>query len=153
MKRNARKGFTLIEVLLVVMILAMLAAFAVPKIMDAGDRAKINIAKSAVGPTGPIGTALNMFKLEVGRYPTTEEGLAALVVRPSTLEGADADNWHKYMEKADMLKDPWLQDYGYKFPGEVNVDSYDLWSNGPDRQNGTADDIRNWVTDSAVRYR
>jgi general secretion pathway protein G len=148
MKRNARKGFTLIEVLLVVMILAMLAAFAVPKIMDAGDRAKVSAAKAAVGATGPIATALNMFKLEIGRYPTTEEGLAALVVKPSTLEGTDADNWHKYMEKAEMLKDPWLQDYGYKFPGDVNTDSYDLWSNGPDRQQGTADDIRNWTTDN-----
>jgi general secretion pathway protein G len=145
MKRNARKGFTLIEVLLVVMILAMLAAFAVPRIMDAGDRAKVNAARAAVGPTGPIGTALNMFKLEVGRFPTTEEGLGALVVKPSTLEGAEGDNWHKYMDQAQMLNDPWNTPYGYKFPGDVNTDGYDLWSNGPDRQQGTADDITNWV--------
>jgi general secretion pathway protein G len=148
MKRNARKGFTLIEVLLVVMILAMLAAFAVPRIMDAGDRAKVNIAKSAIGPSGSLATALNMFKLEVGRYPTTEEGLGALVVKPSTLEGAEGDNWHKYIDKVEMLNDPWNHPYGYKFPGEVNTDGYDLWSVGPDGQQGTADDIQNWKSDA-----
>ena len=84
MKRNARKGFTLIEVLLVVMILAMLAAFAVPRIMQAGDKAKVDIARSDVGPSGRIAMGLDMFKLYVGRYPTTEEGLGALVVKPST---------------------------------------------------------------------
>ena len=148
MKRNARKGFTLIEVLLVVMILALLAAVAVPRLLDAGDRAKVNIARSAIGPSGSLATSLGMFKLEVGRYPGTEEGLGALVVKPSTLEGAEGDNWHKYMAKIEMLKDPWNHDYGYKFPGEVNTDGYDLWSVGPDGQQGTADDIQNWKTDA-----
>jgi general secretion pathway protein G len=147
-KRNARRGFTLIEVLLVVMILAMLAAFAVPSIIGAGENAKKKMAAAAVGDTGPIATSLNMFKLEIGRFPTTDEGLAALVIKPSTLEGAEGDNWRKFMEKAEMLKDPWNHDYGYKFPGEVNVDGYDLWSNGPDGQQGTADDICNWKRDT-----
>ncbi len=147
MKRNARKGFTLIEVLLVVMILAMLAAVAVPRLMQAGDRAKIGVAKTTVGRSGPVATALNMFKLDVGRYPTTEEGLGALVSKPTTLEGNQADNWNKYIDDAESLKDPWGNAYGYRFPGEVNADGYDLWSNGPDGQAGTADDIRNWQSD------
>jgi len=148
MRRSRRKGFTLIEVLLVVMILAMLAAFIVPNIMRAGDQAKIDMAKSAVGPTGPIATALDMFKLHVGRYPTTEEGLNALVEKPSTLEDEEGDKWRgPYIKSADMLKDPWGNEYGYKCPGEVNTEGYDLWSNGPDGQEGTDDDIRNWKTD------
>jgi general secretion pathway protein G len=152
MKRNARKGFTLIEVLVVVMIIAMLAAFGLPRIMQAGDKAKVDIARSDVGPSGRLATSLNMFKLYVGRYPTTEEGLAALVDKPSTLEGAEADGWQKLLDNAAALKDPWSQGYGYRYPGEVNADGYDLWSNGPDRQNGTQDDVRNWVTDNVVQY-
>ncbi len=133
MKRTHRKGFTLIEVLLVVMILAMLAAFAVPRLMDAGDRAKVSMAQAAVGPSGSIATALNMFKLEIGRYPTSEEGLVALVAQPSGLEETEIAKWHKYIDKPEMLNDPWGHAYGYKYPGEVNTDSYDLWSNGPGR--------------------
>lgn len=148
MKRTRRKGFTLIEVLLVVMILAMLAAFAVPKLMDAGDRAKISMAQAAVGPSGSIATALNLFKLEIGRYPSTEEGLSALVVQPSGLAENEVPKWHKYIDKPEMLNDPWSVAYGYKFPGEVNTDSFDLWSNGPDKQQGTADDICNWTRDT-----
>jgi len=148
MRRYRREGFTLIEVLLVVMILAMLAAFVVPNVMRAGDRARIQATQGAIGPAGPIATALKMFKLDVGRYPTSDEGLAALVEKPSTLEDTEAERWGgPYIERADMLKDPWGHEYGYKFPGEVNTESYDLWSNGPDGQEGTDDDIRNWKTD------
>lgn len=108
------------------------------------DKVMINITRSAVGRTGPLPLALDMFKSEVGRYPTTAEGLQALVVKPDSLTTSEAARWHKYMAKSEMLKDPWNHPYGYKGPGDVNKTTYDLWSNGPDGQPGTADDIANW---------
>ena len=149
MRRNHRKGFTLIEVLLVVMILAMLAAFVVPNLMKAGERAKRKIAESAVGASGNIALPLKMFKLDVGRYPNTDEGLKALAEKPSGLDDDEGGTWDgPYIENVDGLADPWGKVYEYKYPGEVNTESYDLWSNGPDGQEGTDDDVRNWKTDT-----
>ncbi len=107
----------------------------------------IAIAKGSVAPTGFIPTALYVFRLEIGRYPTTAEGLHSLVVKPSTLTEPEATKWHKYLGKQDMLMDPWLRTYGYKCPGDRNRGGYDLWSNGPDRIAGTLDDICNWPQD------
>jgi general secretion pathway protein G len=150
MKRNARKGFTLIEVLLVVTILAMLAAFVVPNLMGANEKAKKGLAAAAIGPSGAIASVLDQFHMDIGRYPTTEEGLQALVIKPSTLEETVADKWgpKPYIRDASGLNDPWGHMYGYKCPGDVNADAYDLWSNGPDGQPNTTDDIRNWKTDN-----
>ncbi len=150
MKRNARKGFTLIEVLLVVMILAMLAAFVVPNLMGASEKAKRGLASAAIGPSGAIASCLDQFRMDVGRYPTTEEGLLALVSKPSGLDEVAAAKWGpaSYVKNADGLNDPWGHAYGYKCPGNVNTDSFDLWSNGPDGQQGTADDICNWKRDN-----
>lgn len=147
MRNRRRAGFTLIEVLLVIAILGMMAALVVPKLMKTGDQARVDLVASQLGRSGPFATSLNLFKLRVGRFPTSEEGLKALIERPSSIEETSGKWNGPYLESADMLIDPWANPYGFKAPGDVNTDGYDLWSNGPDGQEGTDDDIRNWKTD------
>ncbi|MFQ6048335.1 MAG: type II secretion system major pseudopilin GspG [Phycisphaerae bacterium] len=150
MRSQTAGGFTLIEVLLVLVILGLLAAMVVPNLMKVGDRAKIDLARATVGPSGPIAQALDLFKLHVGRYPTTDEGLKALVERPDGIE-EDSDIWRgPYIMNPDQLKDPWRNEYQYKSPGDVNTETYDLWSNGPDGEEGTDDDIRNFKSDQEL---
>ncbi len=149
-KRQRRKAaFTLIEVLLVAGILALLAAFAIPKLFGQAQQARIKLAEAAVGRNGPIGKALESYKWDVGQYPDEDEGLAAMYVPASE---ADEDSGYKgpYMEGAyEELKDPWGNEFNYKAPGEFNEDSYDLWSSGPDKKDDEgkegSDDIKNWV--------
>lgn len=144
-----RSAFTLIEVLLVAGILALLAAFAIPRLFGQAERAKIDLAKATVGRNGPIGKALEAYKWDMGRYPETDEGIAALY-KPKTARGGDDRYNGPYMEGAfEALKDPWGQAFIYKSPGDVNEDSYDLYSVGPDgkddRGKEGSDDIKNWV--------
>ena len=145
MRRRRRWGFTLIEVLLVIAILGVLAAFVVPSFMRSAEDAKVDAAAIQISRSGPIAVSLNMFRLHVGRYPTTEEGLRALWEKPDTLD--ETDKWvGPYIEDVNSLKDPWgKNEYQYRSPGEYSVDSYDLWSMGPDKEDGTDDDVVNWT--------
>ncbi|MGQ9660805.1 MAG: type II secretion system major pseudopilin GspG [Kiritimatiellia bacterium] len=128
-------GFTLIELLVVVIIIASLAAMVVPHLFPAADEMKRNIAK---GDIATISTQLKIYRLHTGRYPTTEEGLRALLVRPSS-----AANWYgPYLEKEP--RDPWGREYQYRSgPGVRSLVGFDLWSLGPDPQNAD-DDVTNW---------
>lgn len=114
-QNSARKrGFTLIELLVVILILAILAALIVPRIVSRQDQAKIGAAKSDIRT---LSNMVNTFKLDTGRYPTTEEGLSVLRVAPS-----DADGWKgPYLEK-DVPLDPWQSDYVYEYPGPDGSD-------------------------------
>ena len=133
------------EVLLVIGILALLAAFVVPSLMGAGEQAKKGIAKTFVGRSAPIGGALRRYKWDIGKYPDTDEGLLALYERPDSVD-EDSGKWTQaYMEgHADELIDPWNNAYQYRFPGEADEKEYDLWSFGPDGEDGTDDDITSW---------
>ena len=137
MSRNVRSirrttGFTLIELLLVMVILAILAAVVVPKFTGSGEKARISAAKTDIST---LKTALSAFEVECGRFPTTEEGLGALVTKPGDLQG-----WtHAYIDK--LPQDPWQHDYIYRCPGNDNKD-FDLLSSGPDGREGTSDDIQ-----------
>ena len=141
MKRNLQRGFTLIEILVVVSILAILGALIVPKIMDRPNEARVVAAKHDIGT---VVAALKLYKLDNGRYPTTEQGLQALVEKP-TSEPVPA-NWKSggYLEK--MPKDPWGHDYLYLNPGikrEIDVMSY-----GADGQQGGESfdaDLGSWM--------
>lgn len=136
------KGFTLIELMLVLVILATLAGLVAPKFMGQGREAKIKAAKVQIDAN--FSTALDTFEVKVGRYPSTAEGLLVLKNKPAN----DFGDWDKpIMQK--IPRDPWNNEYVYQYPGTYNVDSYDLSSYGPDGKFGGGDDITNWEDENA----
>jgi general secretion pathway protein G len=142
-RHTRRGGFTLLEVLLVVGILALLAAFVVPNIMQIGDEANDKLAEAAVGRNGTISSALKKFRFDLSTYP---EDLSALYERPSDIDDDDKRWKGPYLEGGpEELKDPWMNEYQYRYPGEFHKDGFDLWSMGKDSKDGTDDDIKNWT--------
>jgi general secretion pathway protein G len=136
-----KTGFTLIELMLVLVILATLAGLVAPKFVGYGKKAKIQTAKTQIGN---FATALDAFEVAVGRYPASAEGLDALVHKPVN----DPGEWDKpFLQKIPL--DPWGQEYQYQYPGQHNVDSYDLYSYGPDQKMAGGDDITNWEDDAS----
>ena len=143
-----KRAFTLIELLLVAGILALLAAFAIPRLFGQAREAQINIAKAEIGRNGPSGKALEAYKWAMGQYPDTDEGLQALY--PPKSEVDDERYTGPYMEgEYEELTDPWGQPYIYKSPGDVHEDGYDLYSTGVDGKDDggkeDSDDIKNWI--------
>jgi general secretion pathway protein G len=142
---RAARGFTLIEIMVVVIIIGLLAAVIVPQIFGRVDDARIAKSKSDIQA---IETALTMYKLDNFKYPTAEQGLTALVQKPND---PTVHNWREggYLKRVN--KDPWGNDYQYRFPG-THGSEYDLFSMGPngvpdDAQGGQSDDIGNWNLD------
>jgi len=140
-----RRGFTLIELMVVIVILGILAGLIVPRIMSEPDKAKKLKARMQIES---IATALKMYKLDNGKYPTTDQGLQALVEPPSS--GDIPKNWRKggYLEKGKVPKDPWGNDFVYLSPG-IHED-FDLISYGADGSSGGEDknaDINSWETE------
>ncbi len=116
-------GYTLMELLVVLAILGFLAAVATPFVLKYLDNAKVSTARTEVAN---LSTGLDLFKYDVGRYPTTQEGLDALLKSPQ-----GADGWNgPYIKKATGIVDPWKHPYLYRSPGEHG--DFDLYSNGPD---------------------
>jgi len=141
----APKGFTLIEVLVVVFILGILAALVAPKMLGRTDDAKIAETKLQMKN---LETALKLYKLDNAFYPTTDQGLRALVEKPAL--GKIPPKWREggYLEKGVLPKDPWDRDYLYLSPGIRNRD-FDLWSYGADGEDGGEGedaDVANWAT-------
>ena len=130
-------GFTLIELMLVLVILATLAAIVLPKFTGRSQQAKITSAKTQISQ---FEVALDAFEIDLGRYPTTAEGLRALVEKPTS----DSDGWQQPYLKRDIPQDPWGNEYQYRYPGQYNENGYDLYSVGPDHKMGGDDDIKNW---------
>jgi len=129
-----KKGFTLIELMLVVIIIGVLSAMVVPRLVGRSEQARAQAAKTDINSTIPL--ALDLYEMDMGRYP---ESMDYLRTRP----GQDADSWHgPYIKKRPL--DPWGKPYFYKAPGDHNQEGYDLFSSGKDQQPGTADDITNW---------
>jgi len=137
-KRRAQRGFTLLELLVVLVILGLLAAVAGPQVMKHVGGAKSSTAKLQIDE---FGAALDMYKLEVGRYPNTQEGLQALSEAPS-----GATNWNgPYLKKKTVPKDPWGNDYHFESPGQHGA--FDIFSYGADnREGGEGEDkdVVNW---------
>lgn len=133
----SRSGFTLIELLLVLVILASLAAIVTPKFTKRSEQARITATKTQISQ---FEVALDAFEIDLSRYPTTTEGLRALVERPTS----DADEWQQPYLRRAVPKDPWGNEYVYRYPGQYNEEGYDLYSMGPDRKLGGDDDITNW---------
>ena len=132
-------AFTLIELMIVVIIIAALAAMVLPRLSGRSEEAKIAIAQADISSN--IAMALKLYDLDNGNYPATEQGLAALLIKPSS--SPVPLNWKgSYLEKKSI--DPWKNPYQYKCPGEHNPSTYDLYSLGKDGVEGTADDVKNW---------
>ncbi len=141
--KNCRRGFTLIELMLVVIILGILVAAVVPRLVGRSEQARRETAKSDI--KGSLALALDMYELDNGQYPSTAQGLEALQNKPS-LPPVPA-NWNgSYLKKKAPL-DPWGHPYAYSSPGTHNSDDYDLYSMGPDGVEGGDDDIANWEKD------
>ena len=118
-------GYTLMELLVVLAILGLLTAIATPYVLHYLETAKVKTARTEIAN---IGAGLDMFKADVGRYPTTQEGLGALLKAPT-----DAENWDgPYIKKLDSFNDPWGRPYKYQSPGQHN--EYDIYSYGPNKQ-------------------
>jgi len=130
-------GFTLIEIMLVVIIIGALAAMVVPRLSGRSEQAKIAIAKADIEAN--LATPLKLYELDNGNFPTTNQGLEALVRKPNS--SPIPQNWNgPYIERQPI--DPWGNPYVYTSPGEHRMD-YDLYSKGND-QNDDGDDIVNW---------
>lgn len=139
--QQRRRGFTLLEVLLVMVILLLLAGLVVPQYMGIQQQAQIDTAAAQLNL---FESAAQNYYLHNGMYPTTEQGLNALRVMP-TSEPAPRKWAGPYIdEDATALLDPWGQAYQYRYPSEHGRTKPDIWSTGPDTQAGTPDDIVNW---------
>lgn len=136
---NNQAGFTLVELLVVLMILGMLAGLVGPQIMQQLGTAKSKTAKLQIED---LGGALDIFYLDNGRYPTTQEGLAALIQ-----QSANTDQWNgPYLKKKKIPKDPWGNQYQYQSPGEHG--EYDIYSYGSDNLpggQGNKQDLNSWL--------
>lgn len=149
--RVARRspGFTLIEVIIVIAIVLALGGLVAYNVLGRQKQAKADICKIDMNN---IKNALKNFRLDFDRYPKDEEGLKVLWDKTALAVDSDADTakWHKYLESA-LPNDRWDMPWNYKQVGEHNAegdeDMYDLWSNGPDKQEGTDDDIVSWTKD------
>jgi len=138
---NKQSGFTLIEVMVVVVILGILAAVVVPRIMDNPDKARITKAKQDIRA---LESALNLYKLDNFSYPSTDQGLEALVTAPSDLSNSSNYKQGGYIRK--LPKDPWGAAYLYLSPGEHSeIDIYSLGADGAPGGSSVAADIGNWT--------
>jgi len=139
--RRARRGFTLLEILIAVAIVGMLVGLAVTNTDKILGQSQEGVAKLFVNES--LKTSLVRYRIDLGDYPSTDEGIKALITAPD----GKADRWRgPYMEaKSGSLPfDPWGQVYQYRYPGTRNTESFDLFSMGRDKALDTADDIGNW---------
>jgi general secretion pathway protein G len=133
-RRKAESGFTLIEILIVVIILGILASLVIPRLTGRTEEARMTAAKSDI--EGGLALALDLYEADVGRYPAN---LDALLKEPSGVK-----RWKGPYLKKGLPKDPWGEAYVYRFPGVQNSQLYDLFSKGADGEEGSEDDIVNW---------
>lgn len=134
---RASRGFTLLELLVVLVIIGLLAGYVGPRFFQQIGKAEVKTAKSQVDA---LGKALDQYRLDVGRYPTTEQGLGALWTRPS-----DEARWAGPYLRKEAPKDPWSRDYQYRSPGEHG--EFDLYSFGKDGREGGSgedEDVTSW---------
>jgi general secretion pathway protein G len=134
MERRSEKGFSLIELIVVLVIIGLLAAVVGPNVFKRLKSGKEEIAKIQIKD---LEGALQMYAFDVGHYPTTSEGLEALVRNPG-----DSESWKGPYLTKQLPKDPWGKDYGYRCPGMHG--EYDLYSIGPDGVEGGDDDLCSW---------
>ena len=140
-KQSKRRegGFSLLELLVVLVILGVIAGIFAPRFIGQAEKAKRTAAKLEIDQ---IGQSLDLYKLEIGKYPTSQEGLAALVTAPSGVT-----NWNgPYLKKTGVPKDPWGNEYKYVSPGDQNrpYDIVSMGADGKDGGDGDGKDITSW---------
>ena len=138
-------GFTLIEIMAVVVIMGMLMATLAVGIAGQIDKARVSTTKAKITR---VEQALEFYQMDNARFPTSDQGLAALVSKPSSPPVPRAYTPGGYLKDEGLL-DPWGQPFQYRIPGTNNPHSFDLWSLGPDGVEG-GDDIANWTTPDNV---
>lgn len=141
-KLKSEAGFTFIEIMIVVVIIGFLASVVGPQIIGRVGKARTVTAQNQIGT---LDMALEQYYLDTGRYPTSDQGLAALRVKPQI--SPVPKNWDGPYLKREVPVDPWGYEYQYKCPGDHNPNSYDLYSLGKDGQEGGTGedaDITNW---------
>jgi general secretion pathway protein G len=162
-QRAVRRGFTLVELLIVLAILVLLASLVGPRLLGSKQKADINAVKTQIGM---FQSALERFAVDMNRFPATEEGLSALVSSPGTDGGGSAEStssddasaesgaggggsWDgPYLKSETVPLDPWGKAYSYEYPPTHNkINVPDIWSFGPDGQENTEDDIVSWTGD------
>ena len=135
--KHSRAGFTLVELLLVLVILGTLAAIVIPKFAGRTEQAREAAARTQISI---LEGALDAYETDCGSYPQGSDGLNALRTQPSNVQG-----WRGPYLKQDIPLYPWGNAYIYECPGKQNENGYDIMSSGADGQSGTADDINNWT--------
>ena len=139
-KRKSRSAFTLIEVMIVLFILLSLAGVGIVTVLNTYENSK---KKNAELYVKAMADACDFYRLSVGRYPSTEQGLNALLEAPQDLP--DPSKWDgPYLKDSVQTHDPWGSPYQYAYPGTHSRDGCDVWSLGPDGVDGNEDDIGNW---------
>jgi len=136
--RRQSRGFTLLELMVVIVIIGVLAALIAPKVLENVDKAKITAANADISN---LMNALKMYKLDNGRYPSGDQGLQALVSKPTT--GSMPGNWRSYLDK--LPDDPWHHPYQYANPGvHGEIDVFSLGADGQPGGEGNDADIGSW---------
>lgn len=132
--RHAPRGFTFLEIMFVVVIIGILLALVGPRLIGRTNEARVTATSAQLKN---LAAGIQNFELDMGSFP---KSLDELVEDPG-----DNKSWKgPYLAQDEIPKDPWDQEYNYKAPGDKNKKSFDLWSNGPDKQENTEDDITNW---------
>ena len=140
--QSRSKGFTLIEIMVVVVIISVLIGLVAPNILGRVDEARVTAAQADIGS---LSQALEMYRLDNHRYPTTDQGLEALILMPTSEPKPKRWNPEGYLKKSAIPKDPWGGDYQYISPGSTKA--FDLYSLGADNREGGEgydSDIGNW---------
>lgn len=143
LRHDRRRGFTLMEMLIVLAIVGMLMALIGPRLLSSGKKADEQTAKAQIKL---LQSCLDHYYLDMKAYPETEPGLKALIEESTDAEGTGTSRWKgPYTKTGDLPSDPWGNAYLYRYPAEnSNVDLPEIWSCGPDGQENTEDDITSW---------
>jgi general secretion pathway protein G len=145
-KRVHRRGFTLIEVMIVIAIVLALSGLIGVALFRQRDAAKVDLVKTDMNS---LKQGLKLFYMDFDRYPTDEEGLKALWDKTAIADETEAAKWKKYLSEP-MASDRWGSPWGYRQIGEHGDETtFDLWSYGPDKQEGTDDDLTSWSSTEA----
>ena len=136
-RRAAQRGFTLVEILIVLAILVVMISLVVPKFLGSKKKADVQNARVQIGALREM---LRAYYVDMNTFPTTEQGLAALVEKPADSEAAQ--NWAGPYIDGELPKDPWGHEYQYQYPPtHSRSDTPDIWSMGPDGEDNTDDDV------------